>query len=40
MAGHLKWPDRCGSWRLASGQYAGWLARRKPGEFIFSGGRR
>jgi hypothetical protein len=40
MAGHLKWPDRCGSWRRASGQYAGWLARRKPGEFIFSGGRR
>ena len=40
MAGHLKWPDRCGSWRRASGQYAGELGRRKPDEFIFCGGRR
>jgi hypothetical protein len=40
MANYPTWSDRCGSWRRASGQYAGWLARRKPGEFIFCGGRR
>jgi hypothetical protein len=34
------WSDRCGGWRRASGQYAGRLARREPGEFIFCGGRR
>ena len=32
--------DRGGGWRGNSGQYAGWLARRKPEEFIFCGGRR
>ena len=40
IASYPTWSDRCGSWRRASGQYAGWLARRKPGEFIFCGGRR
>jgi hypothetical protein len=40
MAGHLTGPDRCGSWQRASSQYAGGLARREPGEFIFCGGRR
>lgn len=39
MANHPTWSDRCGSWRRASGQYAGWLARRKPGEFTCCGGR-
>ncbi len=32
--------DRGGVWRGNSGQYAGRLARRKPGEFILCGGRR
>ena len=32
--------DRRGGWRGSSGQYAGGLARRKPGEFIFCGGLR
>jgi hypothetical protein len=32
--------DRGGGWRRNSGQYAGRLARRKPGEFILCGGRR
>jgi hypothetical protein len=30
--------DRGGGWRGNSGQYAGWLARQKPGGFIFCGG--
>ena len=32
--------DRGGGWRGNSGQYAGRLARRKPGGFILCGGRR
>jgi len=32
--------DRGGGWRGNSGQYAGGLARRKPGEFVLCGGRR
>jgi len=33
-------PDRCGSGRRASGQYAGWLARRQRRRFAFCGGGR
>jgi hypothetical protein len=33
-------PDRCGIGRRASGQYAGWLARRQWGKFAFCGGGR
>jgi len=40
VASHPSCTDRCGGWRGSSGQYVGMLARRKPGEFIFCGGRR
>jgi len=30
--------DRCGGGRHCSGQHADWLARWKPGEFVFCGG--
>lgn len=33
-------PDRCGIGRRASGQYAGWLARRQRRMFAFCGGGR
>jgi hypothetical protein len=34
------YPDRRGSWWRIFGQYVGRLARRNPGEFILTGGRR
>jgi hypothetical protein len=40
VASHPSCTDRRGGWRGSSGQYAGMLARRKPGEFIFCGGHR
>jgi hypothetical protein len=40
LASRLSTNDRRAGWLGSSGQYAGRLARRKPDEFIYCGGRR